>query len=81
MKIYMNITRMGSEDGHTVKMFVRGKHYDVADTLGREFILKEHAVESKYAPMGDIGASLFDAFKPANVAQQLDNLKNLGEGI
>lgn len=49
MKIVMLGSRFGSEDGRGVKMFERGKEYDVADTLARHFVCEGYAVESKYA--------------------------------
>ncbi|MGE0754578.1 MAG: hypothetical protein AB7L92_05400 [Alphaproteobacteria bacterium] len=38
MTIRMLCTRTGSEDGHAVQLFRRGRIYNVADTLARYFI-------------------------------------------
>jgi hypothetical protein len=38
MLITMLETRRGSEDGFTVRQFIRGQKYDVADALARRFL-------------------------------------------
>jgi hypothetical protein len=81
MQIYMTSSRFGSEDTHTMKMYHKGKHYDMADTLARHFICEGYAVESKYAPMGDVAAALFEALKPADSGKQIEALNSLGDGI
>ena len=45
MLIKMLEERRGSEDGHSVKRFYAGQEYDVADTLAREFVSKQWAVD------------------------------------
>lgn len=38
MKIIMLQTRYGSEDGFTVRLFHQNQEYEVADSLGADFV-------------------------------------------
>lgn len=38
MKLYMLETRRGTEDGFTVKRFMRGQTYEIAPDLARAFL-------------------------------------------
>ena len=47
MLITMLETRRGSDDGHTVRQFIRGQKYDVADTLAVRFLNQGWAYNSE----------------------------------
>jgi hypothetical protein len=47
MLITMIETRRGSEDGHTVRQFIKGSQYSVADTLARQFLNRGWAYNSE----------------------------------
>lgn len=47
MVVVMRTTRLGSEDGHAVRIFETGKSYDIADTLARWFICNGWGTEAR----------------------------------
>lgn len=44
MRILMLETRRGTEDGFSVRQFVRGREYEIADSLARAFLAAGWAV-------------------------------------
>jgi len=72
VQLTMLQTRIDSEDGHTVKRFVKGKQYDVAESTARHFFRLGWA-EKAVMTYENLADTTFSKLEPLPVFNAVEN--------